>query len=50
MDTKDDHPATTPANLKAARESLWRRMRAGMDPVWASMQNAWRQLRVQLKK
>ena len=64
MDTKDDNPATMKAKLEAigdatsknmkdmaaARESVWHRMQAGMDPVWASMQNAWEQLRIQFKK
>ena len=64
MDTKDDNLATMKAKLKpigdaasknmkdmaAAHESVWQRMQAGMDPVWASMQNAWEQLRIQFKK
>ena len=64
MDTKDDNLATTKAKLEAigdatsknmkdmaaAHESVWQRMQAGMDPVWASMQNAWEQLRIQFKK
>ena len=64
MDTKGNYLATMKANFKAigdatsknmkdmaaAHESVWQRMQAGMDPVWASMQNAWEQLRIQFKK
>jgi hypothetical protein len=30
--------------------ALWRRIQAGMEPVWASTQNVWEQLRAQFKR
>jgi hypothetical protein len=47
MDPRVDYLRTKKASRRAL---LWQRMLTAADPVWASMQSAWAQLRMQFRK